>query len=66
MAVKKRSVKSKSILKHILVPMCILLITEIVILAISVYAGGIVERLEENSRDIFTRTCHQQKRLFRK
>lgn len=32
--------------------MCILLITEIVILAISVYAGGIVERLEENSRDI--------------
>ncbi|MCH4286199.1 MULTISPECIES: GGDEF and EAL domain-containing protein [Bacillota] len=49
---KKRSVKSKSILKHILVPMCILLITEIVILAISVYAGGIVERLEENSRDI--------------
>lgn len=52
MAVKKRSVKSKSILKHILVPMCILLITEIVILAISVYAGGIVERLEENSRDI--------------
>lgn len=51
-AVKKKSVKSKSILKHILVPMCILLITEIVILAISIYAGGIVERLEGNSRDI--------------
>lgn len=49
---KKKSVKSKSILKHILVPMCILLITEIIILAVSVYAGGIVERLEENSRDI--------------
>lgn len=49
---KKKSVKSKSIMKHILVPMCILLITEIVILAISVYAGGIVDRLEDNARDI--------------
>ncbi|NBK96428.1 MAG: sensor domain-containing phosphodiesterase [Erysipelotrichia bacterium] len=46
--------KSKSILKYILIPVCILLILEVVVFSGVVIVGGVMQHLESNARDILS------------
>lgn len=44
--------KSKSILKYILIPVCVLLILEVAVFSGVIAVGGVIQRLEQNARDI--------------
>lgn len=44
--------KSKSILKYILIPVCVLLLLEIAVFSGVILVGGVIQRLEQNARDI--------------
>lgn len=44
--------KSKSILKYILIPVCILLLLEVAVFSGVLAVGGVIQRLEQNARDI--------------
>lgn len=44
--------KSKSILKYILIPVCVLLLLEVIVFSGVLAVGGVIQQLEQNARDI--------------
>lgn len=48
----RKDIKSKSILKYILIPVCILLLLEVVVFSGVLAVGGVIPQLEQNARDI--------------
>lgn len=52
MSARKKEKKSKTIFKHILIPICILFLVEALIFMGIITGGGVIQTLTQNSRDI--------------